>query len=498
MSAKGSTKVFKNFIGGKWVDSASGKSRPNLNPADTREPLGHAPQSTPADAEAAVAAAKAAYKAWRKTPAPRRGAMITAASRILERRKDEIVHMLVAEEGKCPSEAGGEVQRAINALEFMGGEGRRMNGETIPSELPSNFLYAFREPLGVVALITPWNFPIAIPAWKAAAALVAGNTIVLKPAELTPWCANALAEVLQEAGVPDGVFNVVHGEGEDVGEVLVRHQDVHAISFTGSNEVGHHIATVAGARRAKVQLEMGGKNAVLVLADADLELAATGIAMGAFGSTGQRCTATSRVVADRKIASKLVELVAERAKKLQVGPGNGSVSYVGPSVDESQLKTVLKYLDVARQEGAELVCGGKQLTTGDHAHGYYVAPTIYTQVKRSYRIAQEEIFGPVLSVIEVDGVDEAIEAGNDSQFGLAGSIYTADVNACFRYIEELEAGMLHVNSATVGGEVQVPFGGMKGTGFGGREMGNTAIDFFTEWKSVYIDYTGVARKTNVY
>ena len=498
MAAKESKKVFKNLIGGKWVDSASGKTRPNLNPADTRVPLGVAPQSTAADANAAVEAARAAAKGWRKTPAPKRGVILTAAARILERRKEEIVHMLTAEEGKCPSEAGGEVQRAINAMEFLAGEGRRMNGETIPSELPSNFLYAFREPLGVVALITPWNFPIAIPAWKAAAALITGNTVVLKPAELTPWCANALAECLQEAGVPDGVFNVVHGEGEDVGEALVQNKHVHAISFTGSNEVGHHIATAAGARRAKVQLEMGGKNAVLVLADADLDLAANGIAMGAFGSTGQRCTATSRVVADKKIAKKLIEMVAERAAKLQVGPGGDSVSYMGPSVDESQMNTVLKYLDVAKKEGVELVCGGKRLTSGDHAHGFFVAPTIYTKVKAKMRLAQEEIFGPVLSVIEVDGVEEAIETGNDSLFGLAGSIYTQDVNAVFRYIEDLEAGMLHVNSATVGGEVQVPFGGMKGTGFGGREMGNTAVDFFTEWKSVYIDYTGVSRKTNVY
>jgi aldehyde dehydrogenase (NAD+) len=491
-------KTFKNFIGGQWVATASGRVKPNLNPADTREPIGHYQVSTAAEAENAVAIAKKAFAGWRATPPPRRGAILARAAAIMERRREEITHILTTEEGKCPSESGGEVQRAINAVEFMSGEGRRMNGETIPSELAHNFLYATREPLGVVALITPWNFPIAIPAWKLAAALVTGNTVVLKPASLTPWCAMALVECFQEAGLPDGVLNLVTGGGGEVGDTLIAHRDVKAISFTGSNEVGNHIAAVAGPRLAKVQLEMGGKNAVIILDDADLELATNAVLLGAFGSTGQRCTATSRAVVDRKVAGRFLDMLVDRTKKIQVGPGKDTATYMGPCVDKGQYETVLHYLDVARKDGAELVLGGKPLADGPHAHGYYVAPTIYTKVKPSMAIAREEIFGPVLSVLEVGDLSEALSVANDSPFGLASSIFTRNVSDVFRYIDAIEVGMVHVNSATIGGEVQVPFGGSKGTGFGGREMGNTAIEFFTEWKSVYVDYTGQSRKSNVY
>jgi acyl-CoA reductase-like NAD-dependent aldehyde dehydrogenase len=322
--------------------------------------------------------------------------------------------------------------------------------------------------------------------------------VVLKSACPTPWCAMALVECFQEAGVPDGVLNLITGDGHEVGETLVTHPDVAAISFTGSNEVGNRIAALGGQRRAKVQLEMGGKNAIIVLEDGDLELAVGATLLGAFGSTGQRCTATSRVVVDKKVSKKFVELLVERTKSLQVGPGNGSKDYMGPLVDENQLRTVTSYLEVAKQEGAELVIGGKRLEGGAHAHGYYVAPTIYCGVRPEFRIAREEIFGPVLSVIETSGFEEALAAANDGPYGLTSSIYTRDVNQVFRYIDQIDVGMVHINSATIGGEVQVPFGGTKATGFGGREMGNTAIDFFTEWKSVYVDYTGVARTSKIY
>jgi len=482
--------LIKNWINGEWVGAA--RSAKNVNPA-TEEAIGEVVVSGREEAQAAIAAAKAAFPGWKRTPAPKRGSILLKAALEMTRRKDELALALCLEEGKTVGEAGGEIQRAINVIEFMSGEGRRLNGETVPSELPSTYCYTQREPLGVVALVTPWNFPVAIPVWKLAPALVAGNTVVLKPASLTPWCARIIAEIFDTAGLPKGVFNVVFGPGSTVGDTLVSHPDVAAISFTGSNEIGTALYTQGASHGKKVQCEMGGKNPIIVLEDADLELAATATVQGAFGSTGQRCTATSRAIVVKQVAAEYTRLVVEKTRALKVGDGTKPETNVGPCVDRGQFNTVMEYIEIGKRE-ATLACGGERVGSA----GFFVAPTVFTGVKREHRIAQEEIFGPVLSVIEVADFDEAIEAANDCRYGLTSSIFTRDVARVFQYNERIETGITHVNSPTVGGEAHMPFGGLKATGVGGREMGKTAIEFFTEWKSIYVDYTGQKRTTNIY
>ena len=484
--------LIANFIHGEWVKPKSGKTVKNINPA-TEESLGEVVVSGREETEAAIAAAKAALPAWRATPAPRRGEILQRAAVEMTRRKDELARALTLEEGKTLSESAGEVQKAINNLEFQAGEGRRLNGETVPSELPSTFCWTQREPLGVVGLVTPWNFPVAIPAWKTAPALVCGNTVVLKPASITPWTAKILAEILHAAGVPKGVFNVVFGPGSSVGDTIVSHPDVRAISFTGSNDVGCKLYAQAAALRKKVLCEMGGKNPLIVLEDADLELAATATVQGAFGSTGQRCTATSRAIVAKPVVEAFTRLVVEKARSLRVGDGAQAGTHVGPCVDDHQFKSVMSYLEIGKRE-AKLALGGERV--GER--GFFVAPTVFTGVKRDMRIAQEEVFGPVLAVLEASTFDEAIEIANDVRYGLTSSIFTRDVGRVFSYLERIESGMTHVNSPTVGGEAQLPFGGTKDTGIGGREMGRTAVEFFSEWKTVYVDYTGTKRTTNVY
>jgi acyl-CoA reductase-like NAD-dependent aldehyde dehydrogenase len=481
-----------NFIEGKWQAAKSGKTTRNINPA-TGESLGEVVVSGREDAEAAIAAAKAALPAWRKLPAPKRGEILARAALEMQRRKDELARALCLEEGKTLGESGGEVQKAINVIEFQSGEGRRLNGETVPSELPSTIAWTQREPLGVVALVTPWNFPVAIPIWKLCPALICGNTVVLKPASITPWCAKIIAEIFTTAGLPAGVLNVVFGPGSTVGDTLVSHPDVKAISFTGSNEIGLKLYAQGAAGHKKVQCEMGGKNPLIVLEDADLDLAATATVQGAFGSTGQRCTATSRAVVHTKVVAEFTKLVVEKTRALKVGDGTQAGVNVGPCVDEGQFKTVMSYLEIGKRE-AKVLCGGERV--GDK--GFFVAPTVLGGVKRDMRIAQEEVFGPVLAILEVKDFDEAIEVANDCQYGLTSSIFTQDVTRVFQYLERIETGITHVNSPTVGGEAQLPFGGMKATGVGGREMGRTAIEFFSEWKTVYIDYTGTKRTTNIY
>jgi aldehyde dehydrogenase (NAD+) len=481
-----------NFIGGVWAPSKGGKTAKNLNPA-TEEPIGEVTVSTREDAEAAVAAAKAALPGWRRTPAPKRGEILARAALEMTRRKEELARALTLEEGKTLGEALGEVQKAINVIEFQSGEGRRLNGETIPSELPSTFCYTQREPLGVVALVTPWNFPVAIPTWKLAPALVAGNTVVLKPASITPWCAKIIAEIFATAGLPAGVLNVVFGPGSTVGDALTTHKDVKAISFTGSNEIGLKLYATGAAHHKKVQCEMGGKNPLIVLEDAELELASTATVQGAFGSTGQRCTATSRAIVHTKVAAEFTRLVVDKTRALKVGDGTQQGVNVGPCVDDHQFKSVMGYLEIGKRE-AKLACGGERVGQ----KGYFVSPTVFTGVKPGMRLAQEEVFGPVLAVIEVKDFDEAIEVANGVEYGLTSSIFTNDVQRVFQYNERIETGITHVNSPTVGGEAQLPFGGMKATGVGGREMGKTAIEFFTEWKTVYVDYTGGKRTTNIY
>ncbi|MDB4964384.1 MAG: aldehyde dehydrogenase [Myxococcales bacterium] len=482
--------LIKNYIDGEWVGAS--RSTKNINPA-TGESLGEVVVSGREEALKAVEAAKRAFPAWRRTPAPRRGELLARVAIEMAKRKEELARALTLEEGKTIGESLGEVQKAINNLEFQSGEGRRLNGETVPSELPSTFCWTQRDPLGVVALVTPWNFPVAIPIWKLAPALVCGNTVVLKPASITPWTAKIIAEIFETAGLPKGVLNVVFGPGSSVGQTLVEHPDVKAISFTGSNEVGTKLYVDAAATLKKVQCEMGGKNPVIVLEDADLELAATGAAQGAFGSTGQRCTATSRAIVMSSVAKEFTRLVVEKARALKVGDGTTAGVNVGPCVDESQFDTVMSYLEIGKRE-AKLAVGGERV--GDK--GFFVAPTVFVGVKPEMRIAQEEIFGPVLSIIEVESFEEAMHVANDVKFGLTSSIYTRDVGRVFQYAEHIETGITHVNSPTVGGEAQLPFGGMKATGVGAREMGRTAIEFYCEWKTVYVDYTGAKRTTNIY
>ncbi|HVR71572.1 MAG TPA: aldehyde dehydrogenase family protein [Vicinamibacteria bacterium] len=483
-------RTYRNFIAGQWVEAEADKTVPNLNPADTRDVLGHVPLSRPEQARAAVAAAQAAFPGWRDTPAPRRGAVLFKAMALLDAEKEDLARLLTREEGKTVKESLGEIQRAINILEFTAGEGRRLGGATVPSELPRNFAYTVRQPLGVVACVTPWNFPIAIPVWKIAPALVCGNTVVFKPATLTPETGSALVSLFERAGLPPGVLNLVLGSGGTVGNAMVDHPDVRAVSFTGSNEVGAEIYGRGARRMIRVQCEMGGKNPVVVMADADLDLAVESTALGAFGSTGQRCTATSRVVVEEAIAERFVEALVARARKVRVGGGAEAGVDMGPAVDRLQLDTDLRYVEIGKKEGAELVCGGRALSDGALAHGYFVEPTVFDHVTTSHQIAQDEIFGPVVSVIRVNGYEEAVEAANRVEFGLAASIFTSDANHAYRFVDDIEAGIVHINNGTPGGEAQLPFGGTKATGVGPREQGTTAIEFYSEIKTVYVDYTG--------
>ena len=492
------TRNYSLFVDGAWTESRSTKFVENRNPARTADVLGLIPLALPEEVDAAVEAAERAFQRWRRTPAPRRGAVVAGAAVIMRRRKEELARALTLEEGKILREARGEVERGINILDFIAGEARRLGGETLPSELEYNFCYTVRQPLGVVAVVTPWNFPVAIPCWKIAPALVAGNTVVFKPSTLTPLTASMVVEIFQEAGLPAGCLNLVLGSGGQVGDRLVGHRAVRAVSFTGSNEVGGRLYAQGAERMIKVQCEMGGKNPLVVLEDADLDLAVTSTVSGAFGSTGQRCTATSRAVVVESVADRFVEAVVERARALQVGNGLDESVDMGPSVDEGQLRTVLQYIDEGRREGARLCCGGERLRGDEYDGGFFVAPTVFDRVDRRMRIAQEEIFGPVLSVQRVRDFDEALETANDVRFGLASSIFTRDCNRIFRFIDETEAGITHVNSATVGGEAQLPFGGIKATGIGPREQGTAALDFYTEVKTVYVDYTGQQRKGNLY
>lgn len=490
--------TYRNFIAGKWTDSTSSKTANNINPANTDEVLGTVKQATRDEARAAVEAAIEAFPGWRSTPAPARGKIVGQAARLLEEHKEELAKILTREEGKTLAESRGELQRSINVAEFCAGESRRMNGETIQSELPSNFAYTIKQPLGVVACITPWNFPVAIPVWKIAPALVAGNSVVFKPASLTPATAVRIVEIFEEAGIPPGVLNLVLGSGSEAGDEIINHPAVKAVSFTGSNEVGIRLYEEVSRRGAKVQCEMGGKNPVVILEDADLDLAVESTAQGAFGSSGQRCTATSRAVVVNDIADQFVERMVKRAESMRIGDGMDPETEMGPSVDESQFKTVLKYIGIGREDGATLVCGGSRATGNGLDNGYFVRPTVFDHVTPDMRVAREEIFGPVLSVLRAKDFDEAMQIANDTEYGLSSSIFSNDAARIFRFVDEIETGMTHINSPTTGGEAHIPFGGIKGTGIGDREQGSTALDFYTELKVVYVDYTGRKREGNLY
>jgi acyl-CoA reductase-like NAD-dependent aldehyde dehydrogenase len=492
------TTRFNNFIGGEWVAPTTGTWAPNKSPANTDDIVGEYPTSGVKDTQAAIAAAKDAFPAWSGMPAPARGRILWKAVDILRQRIDDIARCLCREEGKTLIESKGEINKGINLFEFYAGEGFRLHGKTLPSEMKQTFTYTLRQPLGVVALITPWNFPFAIPAWKTAPALITGNTVVMKPASNTPGTATMLAEVLEAAGLPKGVFNLVSGPGGAVGNTLVDHPDVKAVSFTGSNDIGVALNQRAAKRGIKVTAEMGGKNPVVVLDDADLELAVPGILNGAYGSTGQRCTATSRVVVQKGVANQLVERIVAGAKKLKVGNGLEAGIDMGPAVDESQLKTDLEYIEIGKAEGAKLLTGGRRLTDGALAKGYYIEPAVFTGVKPGMRLHQEEIFGPVVSIVEVQDFEEALHAANHVDFGLSASIYTRDANTAMKFVERSEVGMVHVNNPTVGGEAQLPFGGWKSTGVGEREMAEEGAEFFTQLKTVFFDYTGAVRTSKIY
>jgi alpha-ketoglutaric semialdehyde dehydrogenase len=494
----GTITTLKNFINGTWVSSSSGQSVPNINPAHTDEILNHTPLSTREEARAAISAAKKAFPAWKATPAPARGRLLFKAMGLLQERLEEIAVTLTREEGKILKESRGEVQRAINIMEFTAGEGRRLRGSTIPSELANTFIYTIRQPVGVIGLVTPWNFPVAIPVWKIAPALLSGNTVVFKPATHTPLTAMKIVQLFEEAGFPPGTLNMVLGSGGTVGDEIVNHPDVHGISFTGSTEVGCSLYEQASRRGVRVQCEMGGKNPVVVLRDADLPLAVEGAIQGGFGSTGQRCTASSRIVVEEAVADKFTELFLARMESIRVGDGMDPKTDVGPAVEERQMNTVLEYIKIGVSEGARLLKGGKRLMSGAYGEGYFVEPTLFDGVTRGMRIAQEEIFGPVVGILRAKDFDEAVEIANDVKFGLSASLYSHDMSRIMKFAELSEVGKVHINSPTIGGEAQAPFGGIKATGIGPRECGSEVFEFYTEIKTVYIDYTGAKRETNIY
>ena len=485
--------TYQNYIGGQWSDSVSGRTYPIYSPASKNTLLGEFQTSNPDDALRAVAAAREASAGWANTPAPARAQVLFRALDIMSRRADEIARTITTEEGKPLPDAQGEVRRAMNIIEYAAGEGRRMFGYTTPSELPNTVAYTVRRPMGVVALITPWNFPIAIPAWKLAPALICGNAVIFKPASGTPLSAVKLTEVFEEAGLPAGVLNLITGPGGSVGNALVESPDVNAISFTGSTEIGTGIYARGAGLLKKVQCEMGGKNAVILLADADLDKALGGIVQGAFGSTGQRCTATSRVIVEEGVYDEFMEQLIDRTSRLRIGDGLEPDTDISPLSSQSQLDTVMEYIGVGAEEGARLAYGGHHLTGGIFDDGYYVEPTIFTDVDPDMRIAQEEIFGPVLTVFKAQDLGEAVAISNNVKFGLSSSVYTRDLPRAFEYINTVDAGMVHVNAPTLGGEVHLPFGGLKSSGVGQREQGVEAVDFFSEVITVYIDYADAPR-----
>jgi len=478
---------FRNLINGEWVPASNGKTFQTHNPADFAQAIGTYPSAPKEDAERAFAAAEAAFPAWRNMPAPKRGEILYKAAELLSARIDQLAKEMTTEEGKTFPEAKGEVMRAINIFRYFGGEGARFNGETVPSERDGVFCFTIRKPRGVVSLITPWNFPIAIPAWKMAPALICGNTVVIKPAALAPSCTFRLAEALVEAGLPKGVLNVVTGSSREIGDTFVNHPSMRAISFTGSCGVGDHIYSAVAPRKLPAQLEMGGKNPTIVLKDADLEYAVDTVINAAFASTGQKCTATSRAIVEAGIYDQFVARIVEKTKALKIGDGMDAGIYMGPCVDESQMKTVLEYIEKGKSDGCKLLAGGNRLE-GPLAKGYFVAPTIFADVAPDATIAQEEIFGPVLAIIRANDFDDAMRIANKVRFGLSASILTKDLSAAFKYIHEIEAGLITVNLPSAGVEYQLPFGGVKDSSSGFREQGSVAIDFYSELSTIYMKY----------
>ncbi len=486
----------QNHIDGRWVDSASGETFEDTDPANG-ELIATATRSTTADIDRAVEAAHRAFDGWRLLPAPKRGEILYRAGEILLARKDDLAREMTREMGKVLAEARGDVQEGIDMTYYIAGEGRRQFGDVVPAELPNKWAMSMRHPHGVVAAITPWNFPLAIPTWKIMPALVLGNTVVFKPASYVPLLAVRLVQILEEAGLPKGVLNLVLGSGTDLGDHLVTHPGVDLISFTGSSDTGSHISELAGKLLKRVSCELGGKNAVVVMDDAQLDLAIDGIVWSAFGTSGQRCTAASRVIAHRGVANDVIDKLVVRAKKLRLGHGLEDTTDVGPVVSKTQLERVHSYIPVAKKEGATVAAGGHIPTEGPLAKGFFHEPTVLTDVKPNMRVAQEEIFGPVTAIIEASNIDEAIRILNSTKYGLSCSIYTQDVNNAFRFMRDAECGIVYVNAGTIGAEIQLPFGGMKATGNGHREAGRAALDVYSEWKSIYVDYSGKLQRAQI-
>ncbi len=488
--------TFRLFIAGEWVDSESGATFESRNPANTNDVIGVFQSGSAADVARAVRAAETAGLLWRRTPAPKRGEILYRFGALMAEHKERLSRAMTREMGKVLAEARGDVQEGIDIAFLMAGEGRRMFGETTPSELPDKWAMSVRQPIGVAGIITPWNFPMAIPCWKMMPALVTGNTVVFKPSSDTPHCATLLVELMVEAGFPPGTVNLVTGSGAEVGDAIVESPDVAVISFTGNTETGRHIAARAARRLKRLSMELGGKNGIVVLADADLDLATDGIVWSAYGTTGQRCTAASRVIVERAVLDPLLQRLEARARALRLGDGLLPTTDVGPLINEPARTKVEGYMPVGLRDG-ELIVGGERPTGADLAHGHFFTPTIFTGIRPMDRLAQEEIFGPVLSVIAVDGYQEAVTALNQTRYGLSSSIFTRDANAAFRAMRDFETGLVYVNAGTTGAETHLPFGGIKDTGNGHREAGHAALDTYTEWKSIYVDFSGRLQRAQI-
>jgi aldehyde dehydrogenase (NAD+) len=490
-------KTFKNFINGKWVEPSTGEYFENRNPADWDDVIGKFPLSTAKDVDCAVQSAQRGFAIWRATPAPARGDVLRSVGDMMAKRKEEIADLMTREMGKPLTETRGDVQEGIDTAYYAASEGRRLFGHTVPSELRNKWAMSFRRPIGVAGLITPFNFPMAIPTWKSFPALTCGNAVILKPAEDVPHTATVLVEVLLDAGLPPEVIQLVHGLGESVGKALVEHPNVPVISFTGSTETGRLVGETSGRMHKRLSLEMGGKNAMIVLDDANLDLALDGVLWGAFGTTGQRCTATSRLVLQTGVHDEFLGRLVDRVRTLKLGDGRAKGTDVGPLINEAALKKVEKYVDIGVAEGADLLCGGRRATSGALAKGFFFEPTIFARVKPGMRIEQEEIFGPVLSVIRVTNVDEAFAVNNGVKYGLSSSVYTQDVNVAFRAQQELDNGITYVNAPTIGAEAHLPFGGVKQTGNGHREGGWGVFEFYSETKVGYVDFSGQLQRAQI-
>lgn len=496
-----STETFKikNLIGGKWVDAASFKTLKSINPANTGDTVGIVPASSKQDVDEAVRAARGAYPKWRLTPAPKRGEIIFNAAELIKKNKDVLGRLVTREMGKILREGLGDVQEAIDMAYYMAGEGRRLSGETVPSELLNKDCKSVRVPIGVFALITPWNFPTAIPAWKIFPSLISGNTVIFKPSSYTPVAAAKLVELIAEAGVPAGVINVVHGTGDDIGEYLATHPGIDGVSFTGSTAVGEKLARLCGALDKEISCEMGGKNPIIIMDDARIDLAVEGSLWGAFGTTGQRCTAASRLIIHKKVYTEFIDGFSSAAKKIRLGDGLLDSTDMGPLINEAQMKKTLDYIDIGKKEGAKLILGGSARREGPFSKGYFVEPTIFIDVSPEMRIAREEIFGPVVSIIKAEDLTDAIKIANSVEYGLSSAIYTQDVNASSVAERDLDAGIVYINAPTIGAEIQLPFGGTRKSGLGRKEAGGRggALDMFTKWKVIYRDFSGRLQKAQI-